>query len=81
MKKVKVLKTLAVIWLIGFGILFTLGMVSIVVTDGIGKALWIMSPFNFASFVVNIISVSPTIVLFWIAGKIEKKDKQAPEKT
>lgn len=75
MKRVKILKTLATIWLIIFAIVFTIGMISIAMKDGIGKTFDIMSPFNIAGTIVNLISVSPALFLFWWAGKIEKNLK------
>ncbi len=79
MKTAKILRVLAVIWLVLFAIVFAFGMITIAVTDGINVALWIMSPFNVAGFIVNIISLSPAILLYWLAGKFEGK-KESPDK-
>jgi len=69
---VKILRVLGTIWVIFFAIAFTVGMVSIAVKDGIGKSLETMSPFNVVGYIVNLISISPGLFMFWLAKIIEQ---------
>ena len=75
MKKVRLLRIIATIWLTIFVVIFTIGMIGILITKGVGEALRIMSPFNIVGFVVNIISISPALILYWLANKLEHSKK------
>ena len=56
-------------------------LVNIALTEGINEALWILSPFNLASFIVNILSLSPAVLCFWLASKYaSKKDEATSQK-
>lgn len=72
----KVFKFLAWVSLIVAIVLILIGYVGTLVNDGLGEFLWLFSPFNWANYLMLVLTFAPTFIFFKLANKFSSGEQK-----
>ena len=61
---------------VGFTLIL-IGSIGVLLSDGIRAFLWLFNPFNYASFIVNLLTLAPGLLLIHFSRRIEARNSQS----
>ncbi|MBK7135414.1 MAG: hypothetical protein IPH73_04050 [Rhodocyclales bacterium] len=76
---IKVLRILAVVWLVLAGSIILLGHLMILITDGFGALQEVLSPFNIINYVVIFLVLSPGIGAWYLSERLQRRSNTEME--
>ena len=70
---VRALRIFGYILLCGGFALIAVGSIGVLLIDGPRAFLWLFNPYNFASFLMNILTLLPGALLLYIANRLARR--------